>query len=100
MIAVRGCCAVQAKAAFAAAAASAEITNTGMGLKTSEILNRAKVMAPNAKPTCTAMVSQDPRARPECHNAVTWGSTAVPVNQSDIASNSARDNKSRTRREE
>src|SRR5258708_5878533 len=59
----------------------------------SETLNRANASAPREKPICTAMVSHAPSSRPECHRAVTWGSTAVPVNHSDIASNSATESK-------
>src|ERR1700716_3095573 len=99
-MAARGSAARKAKVAFATAAATADTTRTLIGLKTSGILKRANVMAPTENPICTAMVSQDPKARPECHSVVICGITAVPVNHSDIANNWARESKKRARRDE
>src|SRR6478672_411592 len=99
-MAARGCAAKNANAALVAAAATAETTSTLIGLKTSGILNSANVMAPMENPICTAIVSHDPSARPECHNVVIWGITAVPVNHSDMASKMETESKKSARREE
>src|SRR5882724_11808336 len=93
MIAASGSAATKAKVALAAAAATADTTRTLIGLKTSGILKTANVIAPTENPICTAIVSHDPRARSECHRIVICGTTAVPVNHSDIANNWARERK-------
>src|SRR5436309_3737477 len=95
-----GCAAKKANAALAAAAAIAETTRTLIGLKTSGILNRANVIAPTENPICTAMVSHDPNAKPECHSVVICGITAVPVNHSDIANKMDTESKKSARRDE
>src|SRR5512146_2899721 len=96
----RGSLTTKTKAVLAAAAASAETVRTVMGLKISGMLKSANAMAPTEKPICTEIVSQEPSASPECHMAVTCGNTAVPVNHNDIASSSARESKTRTRRDD
>src|SRR5579864_1414752 len=96
----RGSAATKANAALAAAAATADTTSTLIGLKTSGILNSANVIAPMENPICTAIVSHDPKASPECHKVVICGITAVPVNHSDIASNWASESKKSARRDE
>src|ERR1051326_4407744 len=78
----------------------AETTKTLIGLKTSGILKSANVIAPTENPICTAIVSHDPSASPECHSVVICGITAVPVNHSDIASRMETESKKRARRDE
>src|SRR6476661_6238952 len=95
-----GCAARKANAALAAAAATAETTRTLIGLKTSGILKSAKVIAPTENPICTAIVSHDPKASPECHRVVICGITAVPVNHRDMASRMETESKKRARRDE
>src|SRR3954466_3847988 len=95
-----GWAARNANAALAAAAAMAETTRTLIGLKTSGILKSANVIAPTENPICTAIVSHDPRAKPECHKVVTCGITAVPVNHNDIASKMETEYKKSARRDE
>src|SRR5205807_9586455 len=99
-IAGTGFPAIVANAALATAAAMADTTRTLMRLKISGTLNNANTMAPAANPIWTATVIQELNARLACQMEVTWGSTAVPVNHKDMASNSATESKKRTRPEE
>src|SRR6185369_7690464 len=100
MIAESGCAAKNANAALATEAAMADTTRTLIGLKTSGILNSANAIAPMENPICTAIVSHDPSARPECHRVVICGITAVPVNHRDMASRMETESKKRARRDE
>src|SRR3954454_13317175 len=64
----------------------------------SERLNMEMTSAPATNPSCTAIVSHDVTAMPLAQSSESCGNTAVPVNQRDIASNSARERSMRTRR--